>query len=273
MKVNVKIVALAMLVAIGAGVSCAKAQTPVHFNLEYIGSTTGNASSSLRVAQNSGNGAVFTSVYAPGGDLTLIKGGLTQMDLTNSSIQATANLKNYFALYVDYWPNADTDRLCGVGFDITFPTGMAPVTGNNISDDTTNKFLFWNPTDGNSHNPTWDVFRDYGSLGGDLQDIRMRQTHAANAYAMAVGTLDNLVNNDDSGYIIGKGTLLGLFALKFTQTDVNMWDPIVVVRNPENICWYTANNDSAIVYEAPEPASLGALALGSLALLTRRRRR
>lgn len=110
MKINFKVVALAMLAAIGAGGSAASAATSVDVNLFYIGSTTGNTNTANKIAQNTGTGLLLNQTNAPGGDLTTIQHGLTQMDLLDPSIQSTANLKNYFAVYVDYRPNASTDR-------------------------------------------------------------------------------------------------------------------------------------------------------------------
>lgn len=150
---------------------------------------------------------------------------------------------------------------------------MAPVTGNNITDTNTNKFLSWNPIDSNSGALTWDVNGDLGDSSGDLQGLYFYQTAALNAYAMMVGQPDNtFLNGDESGYILGKGTLLGVFALKFTQTGV--WGQISAQKTPDGVWWYIAQNDTAIVsHDVPEPASLGMLALGSVALLARRRRR
>lgn len=282
MKLKSKIVASTVLAAIFAAVSSVSAATQMNLSLVYLGYTTANASAATRVA---GANVLLNTTSAPGGDLTTISNSFTKTALTDPSIQGTTNLKAYFAVYLDYVPNLPTDSLYGVGFNVLMPAGMAPVTGNNVADSSTNKILLFNPVDGNTGVGTWDTAGDFGPAGGDLVDIGIFQSTAASAYAMKIGQPAAIDNFDEAGYISGKGTLLGVFALKFTQTGVT--GDVSIVGTPGNTVWFFDNADSAQansdaafhlatapikVGDVPEPASLGVLALGGLALLARRRK-
>jgi hypothetical protein len=290
MKLKSKILASAVVAASFLASTAAMAAPSISLNLVYLGSTTGNANSAAKIAQNTGNGAFLTTATAPGGDLTTITNGLTKTtDLKDNSIQGTTNLKNYFAVYVNFVPDAG-QKLWGVGFDVNYPAGMAPVSGNNNSDTSTAKALLWNPLDTNISNAaTWENAGDNG-IAGDLIGFGFFQLTADNAFAMAIGTPDGIpLNGDDAGYISGKGTLLGVFALKFTSTNVT--GSVSLTPTLGNNGWYNTqvNTDVSTLAvsavgtsggiqigtsapDTPEPASLGVLALGGLALLARRRK-
>jgi len=286
MKKKSTIVALAMLAAIGAGISTASATPAIQIKLEYIGSTTGLASgggSLNKIAQNSGSGLALSTTNSPGGSLSTITAGLTQYDLKTVD-QSTPNLKNYLAMYVKFTPDVvDQDYIYGFAADINFPTGMAPVTGTNVSDTTTNKFLAWNLIDGwtSPASQVWNQQGDLGALAGDLKGVTFYQDSANTARQMYVGQPLG-ADDPDSGYITGKGTLLGVFALKFNTTGVS--GDVSITALPANVAWYSsdgphydnsvfsANSIAVGATATPEPASLGVLALGGLALLARRRK-
>ena len=106
MSLRSKFVTMAVLAATFAGVASASAAATIQLNLVYLGSTTGVANAANKMAQNTGNGSApsgWTNGVVP-------TSGLTTYDLTSSTTQNTANLKNYFAVYADYHPNnAATD--------------------------------------------------------------------------------------------------------------------------------------------------------------------
>jgi len=296
MNLKSKIMGAVVLAAVVGGISSAEAATSITLNVAYVGSTTGvtggtAAVAASKVAQNTGTGLTLSTANTQGGSLATAAAGMTQYtstQLASSAIQGIAGLKNYFAVYVDYVPNSVDDRLYGVGFNVNVPAGMVPVSSSGLQNLTTQKFIFWNPIDTNSTVGTWDQFGDLGASAGDLQGVGIFQDTADNAYAMAVGTPANTVAaGDDSGYIAGKGTLLGLFALQFTSTSVTQ-GTVSVTGTSGDARWFTADLDSSTSASdaalhvngftfsggaaVPEPASLGVLALGGLALIARRRK-
>jgi len=280
MKMKSTIVALAVMAAVGASVTATRAATSVHLDIEYIGSTTNNASAANRVAQNVGTGVLLNTTTAPGGNLSTISSGLTQMNLADPGIQSTTNLKNYFAVYLNFSPDVSGDVIYGLAVDFTMPTGMVPVSGNNLVDTTTAKILTFNPTDSVAGVTTWDTIGDFGSAAGDLKAVNYYQSDATNAGYMLIGQPGAVGNGDEAGYIAGKGTLLGVFALRFTGS--NVAGAVGASVLPTNCAWWSGMDpvysdaafsaNSIPVGSTPEPASLGVLALGGLALLARRRK-
>jgi hypothetical protein len=281
MSLKSKIAGAAVLAAIVAGVSSASAATSVNLNLFYIGSAVGNASAATRVAQNTGSGLLVNNTNFPGGSVNTAVLGMTQYDMTGDTAPTVPNLKNYFALYADFQTDSPaTDRLYGFGFNIAYTPNVAPVSSTNVRDLTTSKFMFWNPSDSNAAVATWDQAGDFGDFAGDLQAIGFYQSDSVAAAAMAVGTSANTVDNgDESGYIAGRGTLLGLYALQFVNSTPGV--VTVAVIPGTGALWSGStpiysdsifHGTSIPVGPIPEPASLGVLAVGGLALLARRRK-
>jgi len=275
-----------VLAVIGASFSMASAATSIAIDLEYIGSTTGNSNNAnTKIAQNTGTG-VAVGTFTGGVIPSTVISGLTQYSLTDPATQSVSGLKNYFAAYLNYTPgDPSTDFIYGFSADIVFPSGMAPISSTGLMDTTTNKLLLWNPVDtNNTGNPTWDTVGDFGSNNFDLKAVTWYQTAASDAGMMLIGQSGAVGNGDAAGYVSGKGTLLGIFALAFTGTGVH--GDVTLSALPGNVAWWS---NGAGVYDnsvfsanaipvgqsapdTPEPASLGVLALGGLALLARRRK-
>jgi hypothetical protein len=291
MSLKSKVVGAVVLAGICAGVSSVNAANTVTINMSYLGSTTGVSNNAItKMAQNTGTGLLLSATNVPGSAVPT--SGLTVMDLTSPTVQGTAGLKNYFAVYADYHPdNPTTDRLYGVGLNISASSKMVPVSSTGLTDNSTAKFVFYNITDDNTGAATWDTFGDLGTNAGDLQGVALYQATVASAYAMNIGTADAISNGDNEGYISGKGVLLGVFAMQFTGT-LDKDEVISIATSGSSLtgafAWWDSNVGAGhvsalpgdpgftgatyVIPAIPEPASLGVLALGGLALLVKRRK-
>jgi hypothetical protein len=282
MSLKSKIVASAVLAAIVGGTASVNAATSVNLNLVYVGSTINNSNNAItKIGQNLGLGMLVNTTNFPNGTMTTASAGLTQYDLLNPSTQAVAGLKNYFAVYLDYVPNAATDQIYGFGFSVNMPKGMAPVSSNGLVDNTTNKFVLFNPIDDNTGAATWETIGDFGDYAGDLQAIGVYQATVGSAQMMMIGQPGSIDNGDNAGYVSGKGTLIGLFALEFMDNSQVVTGNVSLDVVGKSVTWWSSGtamfddsafHGSSVPVGSPEPASLGVLALGGLALLARRRK-
>lgn len=304
MKLKSKVLSAAVLAACFASIGAAQAADTITLTLTYLGSTTGVATSAANVAQNTGVGKAVTTLAGsvnvsilgtPDGIFNA--SGLTQTDLTTSTAQTQAGLKNYYGVYAQY-SGAAGDSLYGVGFNVIMTGGLVPVSSTGVENLTTQKWLAYNPQDGATSATTWSNFGDLGTNQGDLVGVASFNTSAAQTALMGIGTsaADGTLASglDGSGYDSTRGgTLLGVFAVAFPAAGIPVGTngtitlqygglqnfgvftsptATTAVYNENGFTGSTVTIAGAVTTAVPEPASLGVLALGGLALMARRRK-
>jgi hypothetical protein len=267
-----KLLSLSVLAAALSWASVANAST-VTYTVTYAGSTTSTLSATAFPADSS----------------------LTKMDLSSPTVEGTANLKSFFDVWVSYTPTDSVNNaLQALTIVTNLPAGLVPVSPANSTTATTKKYF------GNSIYNGVQVFGTNADSGGnnDLSVITVISADAGTAYSELVGQtgasgsdIGGATTGGGSNYSASLGTRLGRFGLKFSSvlgdgsytisvmpgggssiteyTDVNAGD-----GSPAPVSTANANSNgySFTVTTIPEPASLGVLALGGLALLVRRRK-
>jgi hypothetical protein len=275
MKFKSKAFVTAALASVFALANYAFAAPSLTLNIVYVGTTTANTA-----AATSSFTGVNTTAPLP--------------DLSSPAVEQTATFKAIFDVYAIY-NDSGLLPMQTAAFDInTTPgSGLVPVSSNNAKDSASQK---WYPTvlsdtqlddDGNPtiHNPLFGTNADSGDSAGDLQRVTLISSGVGVAYMDQFGTS----SQNPATYVAGKGVKIGRFGLAFSNVLTSSATVSITETAGSSFSWYMDTSGAAneigystsgisspgftiTVNAVPEPASLGVLALGGLALLARRRK-
>ena len=243
-------IATAAIVA-ASMVSAAQAAT-MSLSVRYIGSTTATTSTVLAVK-----------------------------DLTNATFQTTS-WHHYFEVDGTFTGNG-SEAFRNVTIDIS-TSHITPTTKTGLANLTSNKWFANNPTDASSGVAVFSGSSDGGTQGGDLAAIFIHQDSNDAAQAQQFGT-----SSFAEG---GVPSPLGIFTAEFTSPLANGVNAVITASESGGNSFSFFNsansNDTDATTQVggvssgsytvagpvgtPEPASLGLLTLGGLALLARRRK-
>jgi hypothetical protein len=216
----------------------------------------------------------------------------------NTADQSKTNQKLVFDVYADYHDNGSAMPFSYARFDVLIGgTGLVPMSSNGSTASGDKKYFGSSITyvyydadaDANVTLGVLSTNEDGGSAAGDLQWISAIDATVGTAYTSNFGTsAENQTLTGGSLYVSGKGTKIGRFGLGFTGGALTSDATVTLAETTgNNFLWFTdaaggqaasTNGISSNTYtihaqsSIPEPASLGVLALGGLALLARRRK-
>jgi hypothetical protein len=286
MSVKSKIVSLAVLAACFAGANSVQAAASLKLNVVYIGSTTTNGTNASRTPSGQIMNSLAVNSASPFGNLGSIT-GLTSRDLAASDTQSTSGLKNYFGVYAIFTPDQAGDVVGGTVFDVSLTGGWSFTSSLATTLATTQKWLPYNPNDLTAGSGTFGSPIGDGGTAGDMLAILANQTDWANVASITnVGTS----GAGTIGFVSSLGSPLGVFATTFGGPLAADAKITITPTAGKALNYFDANGGLHEITAAsgaitgytftvqggapatPEPASLGVLALGGLALLARRRK-
>lgn len=220
--------------------------------------------------------------------------GLTKLDLTSPTTQTTAGLKNFFDVWVKYTPtDPDNNALDGLVLIPQLPSNMVAIDSRGGTTLTNNKYFGISSYSGTT------VFQSNADANKNLSNVVVLAVDAGTAYAELVGQagasgtdIGTSTSGGSSNFSATLGTRLGRFGLAFTGAYTSGNSVVSLITPPGNSASeFTdpASEDGSgtpvgisldnvtsvgvgVASAVPEPASLGVLALGGLALLARRRK-
>jgi hypothetical protein len=271
--------AVALAAAFGFA-NTAKASPTMTLSVKYVGSAL--VSDYVDAANFDGT---FDSVFSS---------GLSQYDLTAATTQANTGLVNMFEVYVKYTPNGTTntaDYFQGLTWHVNFGAGLVAAAPDGSAEYAASGTpLFFD-------NNTASFLSQNGPADGlnDLQGITtLALTNFTTVKANRFGTPSQKAGSLPAYDATVGGTPIGFFGMKFLG---NLQAPASITAvdyGAGNASYYPGNGTTApdalfdvnMAYngitlpatgnpppvDTPEPASLGVLALGGMALLARRRR-
>jgi len=287
MKSKAKFLFMAIAAAAGLGMaSMAQATPTVQITMVYRGTVTGNSAPNIDYTGYSTNSFSNTDFNAN------LSG--------NSATQNTANLKAIFDVYllynggtvpVDENGLSTTTAFQGVFFDVVLTGAITNVSASNVrnspSPTTTNKYYAAANTDTGTNQGQLDTDLD-ANTAGDMQAITIKDgVNNGIAFYYNFGTAQE---STPALFTPGLGNKVGHFGIAFTNGALASDATISLVQGTGgSFSWYTDPNSPASFQTAstgmsansitiaaaagtPEPASMGVLALGGMALLARRRR-
>jgi len=256
-----------------------QAAPTINLTLNYLGSTT----------------ATLTTAPPTTGQLQSQRGlvqnpNLTIQNLSDPSVQTTA-WKHYFDVVVHFNPDpSSTEALAGLVVNISTGGGATPVSPNGTVGGTSTKYFGYTLTDDNFATGTFTTNADAGTPG-DLQAITYLASDPGSSFDALVGQggPNTISGNGQTGKLLPANAPLGVFGIQLLSSNV-AGNPVtlgIVLTTGQNFSYYTDTNGTTVttgvgatpgsfvipgIVSTPEPASLGVLALGGLALFARRRR-
>jgi len=288
MKSKAKFMFMAVAAAAGLGLaSMAQADPVVQLTMVYRGTVTGNSPANINFSGYSTNSFSNTNFA------TNLSG--------NAATQNTANLKAIFDVYllynggsvpVDENGLSTTTAFQGVFFDIVLNGGITHVSASNVTNNppsSVNKYYPASTFDPTTQGSQLDTNQDSGTAVGDLASVTSKDgVNTGIAFYYNFGTAQE---SNPSLFTPGLGNKIGDFGIAFTNGALASNATISLVQGSGgSFSWYTdpanpasfkaidsgmTSNTITISAAAgtPEPASMGVLALGGMALLARRRRK
>jgi len=261
--------------------AAAQAAPTLQLGLVYVGSTS----------------ATLTTVQATRGQGLLPNSNLSIQNLSDPSVQTTA-WKHFFDITVHMVPDpSSTEALRGATINISTSAGAAGVALNGTTGGLTQKYFGFSWADDVTGNTVFSPTANNGDGGtaGDLQGIVILDTDAATAFGTAAGvgggadTVSSTGAGNPASLTLPANTPIGIFGIQLLAASVN-GNPVTIAAGPaagQAFAFFTdtggTNSTSSTgttggtflipgIVATPEPASLGMLALGGLALFARRRR-
>jgi len=287
MKSKAKFMIMAVAAAAGLGLAgMAEAAPTVQLTMVYRGTTTGNSAANVD----------FTNYAAN----TLSNPNFSTDLSGNSATQNTANLKAVFDVYLMYNGGSvpvdenglsTTTALQGVFFDVVLTGGITNVSASSVKNSpsltTTNKWYAAANNDTGTQGAQLDTNQD-ANTAGDMQSITVKDgVNTGIAFYYNFGTAQE---STPALFTPGLGNKIGHFGIAFPSGALASNATISLVQGSGgSLAWYTDPNNPAAFQTSssgvtantitisgsttPEPASMGVLALGGMALLARRRRK